>query len=144
MSATTPHQSSTLTHLQSQTETFILGDRKISLRTSLLEEKATACSMICCYADELKEGFLPYVQQVTGIMVPLLKFYFNEEVRTAAVQSLPELLRCATAARDAGKGVDDAFVRSMLEFMWTPLLDAMAKVTGCVGGVGGGGGVGGA
>ncbi|KAL6776649.1 IPB2 [Auxenochlorella protothecoides x Auxenochlorella symbiontica] len=109
------------------TETFILGDRKISLRTSLLEEKATACSMICCYADELKEGFLPYVQQVTGIMVPLLKFYFNEEVRTAAVQSLPELLRCATAARDAGKGVDDAFVRSMLEFMWTPLLDAMAK-----------------
>ena len=23
-----------------------------------------ACNMICCYADELKEGFYPYVEQV--------------------------------------------------------------------------------
>jgi hypothetical protein len=32
--------------------------------TSSLEEKATACNMLCCYADELKDGFLPYVKQV--------------------------------------------------------------------------------
>jgi hypothetical protein len=30
----------------------------------MLEEKATACGMICCYADELKEGFFPYAEQV--------------------------------------------------------------------------------
>ena len=46
-------------------ETVYLGDRKISIRTSILEEKATACNMLCCYADELKEGFLPYVEEVT-------------------------------------------------------------------------------
>jgi len=34
------------------------------VRTSVLEEKATACNMLCCYADELKEGFYPYVEQV--------------------------------------------------------------------------------
>ena len=33
-------------------------------RTSSLEEKATACNMLCCYADELKEGFMPYVKPV--------------------------------------------------------------------------------
>jgi hypothetical protein len=38
----------------------------LAIRTSVLEEKATACNMICCYADELKEGFFPYVQQVRG------------------------------------------------------------------------------
>lgn len=45
-------------------EHIYLGDRKLSVRTSVLEEKATACTMLCCYADELKEGFYPYVEQV--------------------------------------------------------------------------------
>ena len=44
-------------------ETIYLGDRKISIRTSVLEEKATACNMLCCYADELKDGFYPWVEQ---------------------------------------------------------------------------------
>lgn len=44
-----------------------MGDRKISIRTSVLEEKATACNMLCCYADELKDGFYPYVEQVRCI-----------------------------------------------------------------------------
>lgn len=110
-----------------EVETYIIGDRKISLRTSVLEEKATACSMICCYADELKEGFYPYVEQVTQLMVPLLKFYFHEEVRSAAAQSLPELLRSASLAAAKGRGPDAAFVRSMLGFMWGPLVEAVGK-----------------
>ena len=40
-----------------------MGERKISIRTSVLEEKATACNMLSCYADELKAGFYPYVEQ---------------------------------------------------------------------------------
>ncbi len=47
-----------------QVETIYLGDRRIQIRTSVLEEKSTACNMLCCYADELKEGFQPWVQQV--------------------------------------------------------------------------------
>ncbi|KAG4963051.1 hypothetical protein JHK86_039919 [Glycine max] len=31
------------------------------LQTSVLEEKATTCNMLCCYADELKEGFFPWI-----------------------------------------------------------------------------------
>lgn len=42
-----------------------MGDKKVSIKTTVLEEKATACSMICCYADELKEGFYPYVADVS-------------------------------------------------------------------------------
>lgn len=64
-------------------ETIALGDKLISIRTSVLEEKATACQMLCCYAEELREGFLPWVETVTGIMVPLLKFYFHEEARAS-------------------------------------------------------------
>jgi hypothetical protein len=45
-------------------ETITLGDKRIGIRTSVLEEKATACNMLCCYADELKEGFVPWIYQV--------------------------------------------------------------------------------
>ncbi len=58
-----------------QVEHIYLGDRKLSVRTSVLEEKATACTMLCCYADELKEGFYPYVEQV--MPVPFLHTRMN-------------------------------------------------------------------
>lgn len=63
-------------------------------------------------------------------MVPLLKFYFHEEVRQAAVQSLPALLRCAQMAAKNGNypGADMGYVKQMLDFMWQPFMDAMAKV----------------
>ena len=110
-------------------ETIFVGDRKIQIRTSVLEDKATACHMICCYADELKEGFYPYVEQVTGIMVPLLKFYFHEGVRAAAAQAMPELLRSASAAAAKGSypGADAAYVTRMAAFLWPPLLDVIGK-----------------
>ena len=46
-------------------ETITLGDKRIGIKTSVLEEKATACNMLCCYADELKEGFFPWIDQVS-------------------------------------------------------------------------------
>ena len=45
-------------------EIITLGDKRIGIKTSVLEEKATACNMLCCYADELKEGFYPWIDQV--------------------------------------------------------------------------------
>jgi hypothetical protein len=108
-------------------ETFIVGNKRVSLHTSALEEKANACTMLCCYAYELKEGFFPYVEEVTGIMVPLLKFVFNEEVRSSAAQTLPELLRSAVQAAQKGMGPDEKFCRTMAAYMWSPLIEALAK-----------------
>ncbi|KAA6426387.1 MAG: Embryo defective [Trebouxia sp. A1-2] len=112
-----------------ETETLYYGDRKISIRTSVLEEKATACNMLCCYADELEVGFFPYVEQVTQIMVPLLKFYFHEEVRQAAVQAVPELLKSVYMAVSEGKagGADMQYVKQMLDYVWQPLIESMVK-----------------
>ncbi|KAF7250134.1 hypothetical protein EG68_09707 [Paragonimus skrjabini miyazakii] len=67
-------------------------DRNYAIRTSGLEDKATACQMLVCYAREMKESFAPYCQQVLDIMVPLLDFYFNDEVRSAAAECLSYLL----------------------------------------------------
>ena len=42
-----------------------LGDQQnFGIRTAGLEDKATACQMLVCYARELKEGFSPYTKEV--------------------------------------------------------------------------------
>lgn len=73
-----------------------LGEQQnFGIRTSGLEDKASACEMLVCYARELKTGFAPYAEDVVKLMVPLLKFYFHDNVRIAAAQSMPSLLECA-------------------------------------------------
>ncbi|KAF3322060.1 importin-5 isoform X2 [Carex littledalei] len=110
-------------------ETITLGDKRIGIRTSVLEEKATACNMLCCYADELKEGFFPWIDQVAPTLVPLLKFYFHEEVRRAAVAAMPELLRSAKLAIEKGQaqGRDESYLKQLSDYIIPALVEALHK-----------------
>lgn len=73
-----------------------LGEQtNFGIRTAGLEDKASACEMLVCYARELNEEFADYAEEVVRLMVPMLKFYFHDGVRTAAAESLPHLLNCA-------------------------------------------------
>ena len=73
-----------------------LGEQQnFGIKTAGLEDKASACDMLVCYARELKEGFADYAEEVVRLMVPMLKFYFHDGVRIAAAESLPCLLECA-------------------------------------------------
>eukprot|EP00096_Caligus_rogercresseyi_P013318 TRINITY_DN5993_c0_g1_i1.p1 TRINITY_DN5993_c0_g1~~TRINITY_DN5993_c0_g1_i1.p1 ORF type:complete len:1098 (-),score=338.86 TRINITY_DN5993_c0_g1_i1:478-3771(-) len=77
--------------------TFVsLGnEQNFGIRTTGLEEKAAACQMLVCYARELKEHFVNYVEETVKLMVPLLKFLFHDKVRATAADSFPCLLECA-------------------------------------------------
>ncbi|XP_020215509.1 importin-5 [Cajanus cajan] len=110
-------------------ETITLGDKRIGIKTSVLEEKATACNMLCCYADELKEGFFPWIDQVAATLVPLLKFYFHEEVRKAAVSAMPELLRSAKLAIEKGLslGRDVSYLKFLTDTIIPALVEALHK-----------------
>uniref|UniRef100_H3B692 Importin-5 n=1 Tax=Latimeria chalumnae TaxID=7897 RepID=H3B692_LATCH len=97
-----------------------LGDQQsFGIKTAGLEEKATACQMLVCYAKELKEGFVEYTEQVVKLMVPLLKFYFHDGVRVAAAESMPLLLECARV-----RGPE------YLTQMWHFMCDALIKAIG--------------
>eukprot|EP00899_Mesostigma_viride_P014218 jgi/Mesvir1/22798/Mv14182-RA.3 len=112
-----------------EVETIRIGSKRIGIRTSVLEEKATACNMLCCYANELKEGFFPWVDEVAVIMVPFLNFYFHEEVRKAAVSVIPELLNAAKLAVEKGVagGRDQAYVKSVVDHLVPRLVEALDK-----------------
>ncbi|GMH00102.1 hypothetical protein Nepgr_001941 [Nepenthes gracilis] len=110
-------------------ETITLGDKRIGIKTSVLEEKATACNMLCCYADELKEGFYPWIDQVVPTLLPLLKFYLHDEVRKAAISAMPELLRSAKLAVEKGlaQGRNESYVKQLSDYIVPALVEALHK-----------------
>ncbi|KAL9693315.1 hypothetical protein quinque_012600 [Culex quinquefasciatus] len=59
-------------------------------RTAGLEDKASACKMLICYARELKNGFANHDEKVVRVMMPMFKFYFYYRVRTTASESLDD------------------------------------------------------
>lgn len=96
-----------------------LGEQQnFGIKTAGLEDKATACQMLVCYARELKEYFADYTEQVVKLMVPMLKFYFHDGVRIAAAESLPYLLECAKI-----KGPN--YLQEMWAFILPELLKAV-------------------
>uniref|UniRef100_A0A3Q0RWT9 Importin-5 n=1 Tax=Amphilophus citrinellus TaxID=61819 RepID=A0A3Q0RWT9_AMPCI len=96
-----------------------LGDQQsFGIKTAGLEEKATACQMLVCYAKELKEGFVEYTEQVVKLMVPLLKFYFHDDILLNS-ESMPLLLECARV-----RGPE------YLTQMWHFMCDALIKAIG--------------
>ncbi|KAK9504651.1 hypothetical protein O3M35_010937 [Rhynocoris fuscipes] len=96
-----------------------LGEQQnFGIRTAGIEDKASACDMLVCYALALKEGFADYAEPVVKLMVPMLKFYFHDGVRTAAAQSLPCLLDCAKV-----KGAQ--FLQDMWDYICPELLKAI-------------------
>ncbi|EEB10904.1 Importin beta-3, putative [Pediculus humanus corporis] len=96
-----------------------LGEQKnFGIKTAGLEDKASACEMLVCYARYLGEGFADYAEEVVKLMVPLLKFYFHEGVRTAAAESLPYLLESVKA-----KG--SAYLEGMWNYICPELLKAI-------------------
>ena len=50
----------------------------VAIKTSNLDEKCTAVEMLYCYVKELKGGFHQYAAPVMEIVIPLLKFYFDD------------------------------------------------------------------
>uniref|UniRef100_A0A669CD71 Karyopherin (importin) beta 3 n=1 Tax=Oreochromis niloticus TaxID=8128 RepID=A0A669CD71_ORENI len=95
-----------------------LGDQQsFGIKTAGLEEKATACQMLVCYAKELKEGFVEYTEQVVKLMATLALTV--SRVRVAAAESMPLLLECARV-----RGPE------YLTQMWHFMCDALIKAIG--------------
>lgn len=75
-----------------------VNDRCISIRTSVLEDKAMACRMLSCIVADMRESFFPYVEQVTKILAPLVTDSVHADIRTAAISAMPELILCVSRA----------------------------------------------
>ncbi|XP_078182025.1 uncharacterized protein LOC144575680 isoform X1 [Carex rostrata] len=91
----------------------------------VLDEKALACNMLCCYADELKEDFHPWITQVALFLLPLLKVKFHKKVRKAAISAMSKLLCSAKLA--AKRKPCEAVKQCCAKMIPNSLIEAMHK-----------------
>eukprot|EP01130_Rhizamoeba_saxonica_P013734 TRINITY_DN589_c0_g2_i1.p1 TRINITY_DN589_c0_g2~~TRINITY_DN589_c0_g2_i1.p1 ORF type:complete len:1097 (-),score=272.59 TRINITY_DN589_c0_g2_i1:62-3352(-) len=101
-----------------------LGDVRIGVHTSALEEKATACNMLFCFASELREGFFPYVDQVARIMVPLMKFFYHDRVRLSSMAIMPHLLNSAKLHLQKNNQPAD-YLHNLFRYIYPALMDSI-------------------
>ena len=103
-----------------------LDDERIGIKTSTLEEKSTACEMLCVYAKEMRGGFAPYLQevgvpyrfensgsrlQVSEIAQRHLKFYFDDGNLNMQNLSVLIVKRCAVCCSNGGSVSDHLCTR---------------------------------
>ena len=93
-----------------------LHGQQVGIKTTILEEKCTAYEMLCCYAQELKGDFFPYVPKVLNdLIIPGLKFYFHDGVRAAAARCLPHLVESAKEANPHDLSVPNQIFRTVID-----------------------------
>ncbi len=96
---------------------------RFDLKTSLLEEKSTGCSMLCAFASDLKLAFFPYVDQTAKVLLPLVSYTFNEDVRSYSASAMPPLLISAVLAFKAGQ-TSQEYVLGLFEAIIKEIVNA--------------------
>jgi hypothetical protein len=103
-----------------------VGDQRVKIHTTALEEKSSACNKLLCFATEMKDGFFPWVEEVSQLMHPLMDYNYHDGVKVAAIQIVPHLINCAKIYGEKNGG---AYHTSLFNYLFPPLVDAMRRET---------------
>ena len=99
-----------------------LGEKRISIKTSALEEKTLACAVLAQVLEAGGAVLLPFVEQLVPVLVPLLKFAYVEDVRENAAECMPALVKCV-----AGGAVPAGMVQQLVHHIVPSLMDAVKQ-----------------
>ena len=67
---------------------------KFSISTDEIEEKDVAIQMLSVFIDELGGGFADYVEPSSHILLNMLTYEANDNIRNSVASSLPGLIKC--------------------------------------------------
>lgn len=85
--------------------------------TSALEDKLHACSVVACFCHELQGEFYPFVPVLLKIMLPLLGFQLHSDLRSTAIQCMPDIIITVVQAVGAGKAEVGVLKQVFLEII---------------------------
>ena len=95
----------------------------IGIKTSTLDDKYLAIELLVTYAQQLEANFEPYVEKVMiEIALPGFDFFFNDAVRVAAANLVPQLLN-SYKKRYGEKSPE-------LMDLWRPTIEKILEVLG--------------
>lgn len=99
-----------------------VNDRCLSIRTSILEEKATACQLLTSMVTDLEETFFPYAEQVTQVLAPLMTDSVHSDIRSSSISSMPALVKCVAIASQNSEAI-----KQMVDFTLGRLVNALTS-----------------
>ncbi|KAG4049716.1 Ran-binding protein 6 [Phytophthora cactorum] len=105
-----------------------VNDKCLSIRTSILEEKATACQLLAGMVTDLEDAFFPYAEQVTQVLAPLLTESVHSDIRASAIRAMPALVKCVAMSTAApSKEHSEAAIKQMVDFALGRLVNALTS-----------------
>ncbi|GMF13581.1 unnamed protein product [Phytophthora lilii] len=106
-----------------------VNDKCLSIRTSILEEKATACQLLAGMVTDLEDAFFPYAEQVTQVLAPLLTESVHSDIRASAIRAMPALVKCVaiSTAAPSSKDHGEAAIKQMVDFALGRLVNALTS-----------------
>jgi hypothetical protein len=110
-----------------------VGDKRIQIHTSALEEKASAMNRLLCFAMELKDGYFEYVEATSKVCVPLMEFHLHSGVRVAAIAVVPHLLNSAKVffekSNFQNKEEGPKLLKELFTFLFVNLIETVKEET---------------
>lgn len=102
------------------------SDKKehFSITTDEIEEKDVAIQMLAVFVDELGSGFAEWVEPTSKILLSMIEYEANDNIRNSVAGALPGLIKCVKEAQQ-NQQVLVAMGQHFMEKLWT----AMKKET---------------
>ncbi|PIN17243.1 Karyopherin (importin) beta 3 [Handroanthus impetiginosus] len=93
-----------------------------SNRSTVPEEKATACEVLCSFAIEFTTEIHVWIDEILHCLVPLLTFKYDARIRTHAITVMPLILHSASCAvekllplRKPVKEISDKIIPALID-----------------------------
>lgn len=96
--------------------------KREDLHTYLDDECNNALSAIGCFMEDCPASMAPYIEQVYKVVMPLLEYLTNEEVRTTAAECLPSMLQCLKHNAQFQDKLP-AFAKDLITRLWAVMDD---------------------
>lgn len=106
-------------------EVYEFGTTQIAINHSLIEEKVIACSMLSNFAEDLQEKYFKWLQPTSAILIPLIKYPYEETVRNHCSLTMPSLVKCALKSHIAGTGASLQNVQELFASVLENLMSGM-------------------
>ncbi|KAK5113523.1 hypothetical protein LTR62_003392 [Meristemomyces frigidus] len=114
-----------------------LKGKFIGIKTSTLDDKFMAVELITVYAQNLEQGFAPYVLDIMEkVALPGLAFFFHDPVRVASAKAVPQLLNAYKSAYNVNSNEYQLLwrgtIEKVLEVLETePAIETLAEMYQC-------------
>lgn len=110
-------------HDEDDYQYHLVGDKKIGLHTTALELKASACQILYCFIDVLRDNLAPYFGEIRNVLTPLLSFVFHKGIRATSLSIARKFIKSVSLYSQKNGTPQDFF--SIFDDVYNQLIDAL-------------------